>query len=189
MSLTPEDRVRNNELGRLLEDIVGAKPGHPLAPLGWVSALEQLKRVKVIRDWQDLRPTVDNYVQRSPYHGRPDFSVELTNGSFVDIECKNLKFRLKPYVRKLGDTPYWAITADNLKIEHRMSGLKWSAEAKRIFVVSTTRMFHESALAWCRHSLSGLVEASTNQVTEYDENIRNGIALDLYELFEKWIYQ
>src|SRR5438445_13681610 len=115
------DLGANQRSGNLLEDMVG-------------SALDLLKRLGHIADFQDLRPTVDEYAHKESKHKFPDWWVLLLNGTQVEIEAKNLSKRPKKYVKRPTDTPFWAYDYGWI-VEHMTKN--WTKGSKRLLVASS----------------------------------------------------
>jgi hypothetical protein len=170
-ALTADEVRRANELGRLLEDQVG-------------SALELLKSLGHIKDYRDLRPIVEIYTKLNRAHGLPDFWVLLTNKCEVNIEVKNLGFNMKKYVKSPSDTPFWAYDSRWWKENLNKA---WTDGAKKILVVSTLKSTWYRAAEWLHGFLDGIVEVGNVQVEKASGGDRDHIAIQLYQLFERWI--
>jgi hypothetical protein len=168
MSVSDSERGR---LGDLLEDLVG-------------DALDLLKRLGRIKDYRDLRPTVREFAHKARENAYPDWWVLLLNNQSVEIECKNLSKRPKKYLRKPTDSPFWAYDY-NWMMSHLTK--VWTKGSNKVLVVSTMHVFTPGTQTVLRTKLDGVVEAGSDQITKVDTQIRDSIAVDLYEYFEKWV--
>lgn len=176
-SLSDADRSR---LGDILEDLTA-------------NALKLLKDLERIKDFRDLRPTVEEYAHKQRTHDYPDFWVQLIDNSEVEIECKNLGKRPKEYLMgKKRETDWWAY--DMRWIKPHMTKV-WTKGAKKVLVVSSLDVFNpwDGTVGYLRMNLDGIVEASAPgeanpQILDDPKGMtRDHIAVGLYGYFEKWV--
>jgi len=169
--LSAAELKRSGALGTILEEMVG-------------EALAELKGRGLI---QDFKRIVEEYTHKKREADFPDWWVLLVGGQTVEVECKNLGKSMKQYVRKPTDTPYWAYD-QKWMIEHMRK--VWEPKSKKVAVLSTRAWCAPGALNYLAQ-LDGIIEASPpsnpHQITEITKEGVLYLALDLYELFEKWV--
>lgn len=173
--LTPGEMAEIGKLGSMLEDLTG-------------EALEFLKRLGTIKDYRDLRPTVDQYMHKKREADYPDWWVLLKNDTEVEIECKNLGYHKKAYTQKTTDTPFWAY--DQKWMLNHVAKL-WNNRAKKVVVLSSLGLCTSGAASYLKAQFDGVVGVyrESKQVTELSKEARDFLVIDLYELFEKWVYK
>jgi hypothetical protein len=111
---------------------------------------------------------------------KPDFGIELENGDKFEVECKNLGFRKKEYVKE-GYSEYWL--QDYLWVHNNIIRKDWSDGTVRLLITTSLTLFTPEATRTLLNFFGPKIMQTGHQVTGSQEDLEL-IILELNEAFK-----